>query len=141
MAISTYQAHLMYTTTSEGTYTELVSIKDFPDLGGPPDMLETTHLGNKAHTYLPGIQTVGGLEFTANFDQTSYNTIKGLAGAKTWFALWFGETALGVPDGSKGGKFEFVGEIDVHLTGGGVNEVVEMVITIAPYTKIVKASS
>ena len=40
MAISTYKVFLMKKGTS--TYEKLVDIKDFPDLGGAPEMLETT---------------------------------------------------------------------------------------------------
>lgn len=46
MAISTYKVFLMKGTTSGSstTYEKLVDIKDFPDLGGAPEMLETTTL-------------------------------------------------------------------------------------------------
>lgn len=39
------------------------------------------------------------------------------------------------PDGSNG-KFSFDGELSVYPVGGGVNEVVNMNITIAPSTPI-----
>ena len=34
MAISTYKVFLMHKASSEGTYTKLIDIKEFPDLGG-----------------------------------------------------------------------------------------------------------
>lgn len=43
--------------------------------------------------------------------------------------------ALITPDGSNG-KFSFDGELSVYPVGGGVNEVVNMNITIAPSTPI-----
>ena len=42
------------------------------------------------------------------------------------------------PTGSDG-KFEFKGQLSVFPVGGGVNEVVDMTITIAPSTPITAA--
>ena len=42
MAISTYKVFLMHKTSGGDTYSKLVDIKEFPDLGGEPEMLETT---------------------------------------------------------------------------------------------------
>ena len=46
MAISTYKVFLMKKAASGGTYSKVVDIKDFPDLGGAPEMLETTTLSD-----------------------------------------------------------------------------------------------
>ena len=53
MAISTYKVFLMKKSTS--TYEKLVDIKEFPDLGGEPEMLETTTLSDNMQTYIAGI--------------------------------------------------------------------------------------
>ena len=69
---------------------------------------------------------------------TTFKTLKALEGKKTSYAVWFGGTeAAGVvtPTGSNG-KFSFDGELSVYPTGGGVNEVVGMTISIAPSTPI-----
>ena len=137
MAISTYKIFLMM--KSEGsTYQKLVDIKDFPDLGGAPEMLETTTLSDKMQTYIPGIQSIDALEFTANYTKTDFTTLKALEGQEKEFAVWFGASDnIGTltPDGSDG-KFEFKGQLSVFPVGGGVNEVVDMTITIAPSTPI-----
>lgn len=136
MAISTYKVFLMK--KSGATYSKLVDIKDFPDLGGAPEMLETTTLSDKMQTYIPGIQSNDALEFTANYTQADFATLKALEGTSASYAVWFGGTESGgvaTPDGSNG-KFEFDGELSVHVVGGGVNEVVDMTITIAPSTPI-----
>ena len=138
MAISTYCAYLMQGTGATPTWAKLIDIKDFPDLGGEPEMLETTTLSDGAQTYIAGIQSVDALSFTANYTATDFSTLKALEGTKTKFAIWFGATTAGnvnTPDGSNG-KFSFEGELSVYVTGGGVNEVVEMTITIAPSTVI-----
>lgn len=136
MAISTYKIFLM--AKSGSTYSKLIDIKDFPDLGGAPEMLETTTLSDNMQTYIPGIQSLDALEFTANYTKTDFATLKAMEGTETDFAVWFGGTESGgtvTPDGSDG-KFEFSGKLSVFPVGGGVNEVVDMTITIAPSTPI-----
>jgi hypothetical protein len=138
MAISTYKVFLMKKATEGGTYSKLIDIKEFPDLGGEPEMLETTTLSDNMQTYISGIQSLDGLSFTANYDVTQFQTLKALEGQQNSYAVWFGGTeSAGVitPDGSNG-KFAFDGELSVYPVGGGVNEVVGMNITIAPSTPI-----
>lgn len=124
--------------TSGNTYEKLVDIKDFPDLGGAPEMLETTTLSDNMQTYIPGIQTLDSLDFTANYTKTDFTTLKALEGVETEYAVWLGGTGDGTtltPTGSEG-KFKFKGKLSVYPVGGGVNEVVDMNITIAPSTPI-----
>lgn len=137
MAISTYKIFLMM--KGDSAYEKLIDIKDFPDLGGAPEMLETTTLSDKMQTYIPGIQSLDALAFTANYTKEDFTKLKALEGQEKDFAVWFGgtETADGTltPDGSDG-KFEFKGQLSAFPVGGGVNEVVDMTVTIAPSTPI-----
>lgn len=137
MAISTYKIFLMM--KGDSAYEKLIDIKDFPDLGGAPEMLETTTLSDKMQTYIPGIQSLDALAFTANYTKEDFTKLKALEGQEKEFAVWFGgtETPDGIltPDGSDG-KFEFKGQLSAFPVGGGVNEVVDMTVTIAPSTPI-----
>lgn len=137
MAISTYKVFLMK--KGEGdAYEKLIDIKDFPDLGGAPEMLETTTLSDKMQTYIAGIQSLDALEFNANYTKTDFDNLKALEGKTESYAVWFGGTENGgvvTPTGSDG-KFNFDGQLSAFPTGGGVNEVVGMTITIAPSTPI-----
>ena len=136
MAISTYKIFLMQKEGSE--WTKVVDIKEFPDLGGAPEMLETTTLSDKMQTYIPGIQSLDSLEFTANYTLADYKTLKALEGKENEYAVWFGGTESAgslTPSGSDG-KFSFKGQLSVYANGGGTNEVVEMTITIAPSSVI-----
>ena len=138
MAISTYKVFLMKKGASADTYEKLVDIKEFPDLGGEPEMLETTTLSDNMQTYIAGIQSLDGLSFTANYDMTTFKKLKELEGKEDSYAVWFGGIESGgvvIPDGSNG-KFEFDGQLSVYPVGGGVNEVVDMNISIAPSTPI-----
>lgn len=131
MAISTYGIYLMHKTTGD-TYTKLIDIKDFPDLGGAPEMLETTTLSNKMQTFIEGIQSSDALEFTANYTKEDYATCNNLKGKEEFYAVYFGEEGIN-------GKFEFKGYLSARVNGGGVNEVVGMTISIAPSSEITAA--
>ena len=136
MASSTYKTFLMKKGATN--YEKLVDIKDFPDLGGSPEMLETTTLSDSMQTYVEGIQSQDALEFTINYDLDTYETLLALKGTETEFAVWFGGTeSAGVvtPTGDEG-KFNFKGYLSVKVVGKGVNEVKEAIISIAPSTPI-----
>lgn len=131
MAISTYKVFLMKKGDGS-TYSKLVDIKSFPDLGGTPELLDTTTLSNKMRTGIPGIQDQDTLSFTCNYTKAEYTTLAALADTENDYAVWFGGTESGgvvTPDGSDG-KFAFKGYLTVHVVGGGVNEVVDMQVDI-----------
>ena len=139
MAISTYKTFLMKGSgTTTVTYSKLIDIKDFPDLGGVPEMLDTTTMSDAARTYILGIQETESMTFTANYTLADFETIKALEYTEQLFSVWLGATVeneVATPTGSDG-KFDFKGYITVTKTGGGVNEVQNMTITIAPTTVI-----
>lgn len=131
----------MHKASAAAEYTKLVDIKSFPDLGGTPEMLETTTLSDPIQTFIKGIQTLdtSGLQFTCNYTKTDFTTLKALeSDASHEYAVWFGATTSGTTDTPTGsdGKFEFAGGLSVYPQGGGVNEVVNMLVSIAPSTKI-----
>jgi hypothetical protein len=149
MAISTYQVFLMRK-SGVGEYTKVTDIKDFPDLGGTPETLDTTTLSDPMSTSIPGIQSVEALAFSANYDKSEYTKIKTYeeedkakeSKDDTDYAVWFGgdesqpdEYGRPTPTGDKG-KFNFKGKLSAHTTGGGTNEVVGIAISIAPSTPI-----
>ena len=138
MAISTYKVFLMKKGTTGDTYEKLIDIKEFPDLGGAPEMLETTTCSDPAQTYIKGIQSQDALEFTANYTNEDYDKLSKLSGIETDYSVWFGGTETAgkaTPTGSDG-KYDFKGDLSVYITGGGTNEVVSMTVSIAPSTVI-----
>lgn len=132
MAASTYKTYLMI--KEGGSYTKLIDIKDYPDLGGEPELLETTTLSDSMQTYVPGIQSLDALTFTANYEKAKYAELKELENKDNGYAVFFGDDTTGAD-----GKFEFEGRLSVFVNGGGVNEVRGMTITIAPSTVITMA--
>lgn len=143
MAINTYQTYLMKKGSGTGaTWEKLVDIKDFPDLGAAPEPIETTTLSDPARTYIPGIENTDQKSFTCNYTPDDYATVLALKGSEIEMAIWFGATVSGkvtTPDGSMG-KFEGKGYIDVYVNGGGVNEPVNMTVTLTMTENFVKAS-
>lgn len=136
IAYSTYQTYLMYRTTSSGTYTKLIDIKDYPDMLGDPNMLNCETLSDKQEKKIPGILRIGdGFPFTANYTPTNFSTVRGLEGNQYDYALWLGGTSAGVPDGHNG-KFSWTGDVKAGFSGKGVDEVQEMTITAIPSTDV-----
>jgi hypothetical protein len=117
---------------------KLVDIKSFPDLGGTPELLETTTLSDGMTTNIMGIQSLDALEFECNYIKTDYTKLKALEGKDTDFAVWLGgtESAGSVTPTGSDGKFEFKGQLAVYVNGAGVNEVVNMTVSIAASTPI-----
>lgn len=137
MASNSFKTFLMKKGTGD-TYEKLVDIKDFPDLGGSPEMLETTTLSDPMQTYVEGILSQDALEFTINYELAKYKELAALKGVETDFAVWFGGTENGntiTPTGDEG-KFNFKGYLSVRVVGKGTNEVKEAVVSIAPSTPI-----
>ena len=136
MATNTYQSYLMKSTNGT-SYTKLVDIKTYPDIGGNSDGLETTTMSDASQTYINGIIQIdaSGFQFTCNYDKTDYTTLNGLKDTENYYGLWFGVNSSSQPDGSLG-KWNFKGYLDVGLVGKGVNEVREMNVNIRPTTTV-----
>jgi len=131
-AYSTINTVLKTSTTSSGTYTQLCKIKSYPDLGGTPEQIETTDLEDTFQTFVPGVQSMDTMEFTCNYNPTDYAAVVAAipkGGADLYYQLEFGEAGAN-------GKFQWTGTHSVRVTGGEVNGVREMVITVTPSSKI-----
>ena len=136
MAVSTFKSFLMVKNTS--SWEKLIDIKSYPDLGGAPELLETTTLSDPMTTNIMGIQSLDALEFECNYTLADYTKLKEMEGTDKEFAVWLGGSESGntvTPTGSDG-KFEFSGQLSVYVNGGGVNEVRNMTVSIAASTPI-----
>ena len=127
MAISTYGVTLKWGTDS-ATVSKVIDIKNFPDLGGAPELIETTTLSDDAQTFISGIQSLSAFEFTANYTKADFEAVLADEGKELYYQLEFGNAG-------DEGIFEWQGEHTVWVTGADVNGVVEMVISVVPSTK------
>lgn len=129
MATSTANTILKSASEKAGTFTKLLDITDYPDLGGTPNMLDTTDLSaTKFQTSILGLQEAPDLTFEANYDLETYTTISAMTGVH-WFNLEFGDAGVD-------GIFEWSGDISIYAGGGGVDEVRKMTVTISTATPI-----
>ena len=141
-ASSTYMSFLMHSTDGS-TYTKLLDVKNYPDLGGDPENLDTTTLTDSMRTSIPGLIELDTLTFDANYDPTDYQACATLMAsdlsAPSYYAVWFGGTEVSgsdpTPTGSLG-KFSFKGKLTVYVTGGDVNAARAMRVSIAAATPI-----
>lgn len=123
MAISSYNVTLKYGST---TASETVVIKDFPDLFGEPNLLETTTLSDDSQTFIPGIKQMELMTFTLNYDKAVCKKIKESEGSQQKYELTF----------SDGSKFTWSGQHTLGIAGAGVDEVVEASLNVVPSTPI-----
>lgn len=142
---STYGTYLKVKASGGSDYKILCPIQDFPDLGGEPEMLQTTTLGDKAHTYIEGIQSMDALTFNTNLyfgeetEEGSFLYIK-----KTYdstsdsydFCVDFVQDPDDAGKGTTLLRASWTGQLSIWVTSGGVDEVVACTISIAPSTVI-----
>lgn len=127
---------LMHYKTS--TWEKLVDIKNFPAMGGAPEMLEKTSLSDWMQTFINGIQSSEAKEFSCNYEKDEFIELKKLENKTEKYSLWIGGTKSGAivtPTGDDG-KFTFEGQLSTWLAEGDVNGVMEMMVSIAPSTPI-----
>ena len=125
MAISTLGVTLKMGESAEALE-KVVDIKDFPDLIGDPNMLETTTLSDEAVTNIPGIRSSDMLTFTCNYTKADFTAVNEKANTAMYYALEF----------SDGSKFTWQGQHTCGVPGKGVDEVIEFTINIAASTAV-----
>lgn len=130
---NTSMSFLMYSENGT-TYTKLVDISEYPDLGGAPETIDVTTLSDTMSKFINGIQSADGLEFPSFFTPEKFQELKKLEdGTEHHFAIWFGGTQSGqtiTPTGDLM-KCKFDGQISTYITGKGVNEARAMSSTIS----------
>ena len=120
MAINTYGVSLKWGESAEAV-AKVVDIKDFPDMIGDPEMLETTTLSDAQVTNIPGIKSSDILTFTCNYTKADFTAVNADAEKPLYYTLEF----------SDGSQFAWQGQHTCGLPGKGVNEVIEFTINIA----------
>ena len=126
MAINTYGVSLKWGESADAV-AKVVDIKDFPDMIGDPEMLETTTLSDAQVTNIPGIKSSDVLTFTCNYSKADFSAVNDDAEKPLFYELSF----------SDGSKFTWQGQHTCGLPGKGVNEIIEYTINIAAATPVV----
>ena len=148
MPSTTIHTYLGYAETAGSisnstAFTKLVSIKDFPDLGGAPDQVEITDLDDDVQKFLLGVQSMSALKFTANYVPANYDKLTGTGTGNTTnhtdgtirkYCVAFGQNG-------EYGVFSWEGQLSVWGVGGGVNAAREMKISISAASKVQKVGT
>ena len=125
MAINTFGVELHWGTSAEAV-AKVIDIKDFPDMLGVPEQLETTTLSDAAQTFIGGIRQTSDLTFTYNYTKEDFTKVEADAGKALHYALIF----------SDGSKFTWEGQHSSGLPGKGVNEVIEAQVVCSASTAV-----
>lgn len=127
MAISTQG---MVLTVKSGAATPIVvEIKDFPDLGAEPEMVETTTLLSAVQTFELGVQAQDSLEFTLNYDKGVYDALKDID------TIVDNDYTVSMGTVSEG-SFSWVGAHSIYLVGAGTNAPLELKLVCIPSTAV-----
>lgn len=126
MAISSLGVTLKWGESAE-TVAKVVDIKDFGDLIGEPNLLETTTLSDSQVTNIPGIRSGDNIPFTCNYTKTDFDAVYADEGKQLHYVLEF----------SDGSGFTWQGQHSVGVPGKGVDEVLEFTINVAASTPVV----
>ena len=121
-------AALGYKETKEGaSYTDLAGLKEIPEIGSDPEKVENTTLKDKVKQYEMGIGDPGDMVYKFKYEnssaESSYRKFREMEASKKTY--YFEETD------SDGTKIEFAAQPSVKRTGGGVNGVIELDVTMA----------
>lgn len=125
MAISTFGVSLKWGESADAV-AKVVDIKDFPDMIGEANQLETTTLADAAQTFIPGIKQTETLSFTCNYTKEDFTAVNDDANKALYYELAF----------SDGSSFTWQGQHTCGLPGKGVDEVIEFTINVSASTAV-----
>ena len=106
----------------------LCAVKSIPDIDGSANSIDVTTLSDTEDQSIPGTKSNPGRTFTANYDLTTFTTLKALEGTEKWFGIFMGGTQA-APTGANGVAIA-KGYLTVARKGFGVNDPKEMEITL-----------
>lgn len=108
---------------------KMCPIQSFPALGGAPEQIEVTDLEDETQTFIPGVQSVDAMEFTANYTFELYEAVKAKENKALRYRIKLGKEG-------KAGVATWTGQHSVFVNEGEVNGAIAMTISVSPSTKI-----
>jgi hypothetical protein len=130
MALSSFGVALKWGESATNV-AKVVDIKDFGDLIGEVNMLETTTLSDSQVTNIPGIRSGDSIPFTCNYTKADFDKVYADEGKPLFYELTF----------SDGSGFTWQGQHSVGVPGKGVDEVLEFTINVAASTPVTPKAS
>lgn len=144
MANTSYLARIIFkkhtdtgdTTDFTGDYNLLVKAKTIPAPASAPNTVESTTLEDDTQTFEMGIKTSDAKEVTGNLEKKYLDAIDELAGEKIDIIQLYGTKGIG-----EVAKYAYVGQaVAIPTDVGGVDEILEMAVTIVPNTAAKKVT-
>ena len=144
MASTSYLARAIFkehTDTGEatdfsGAYKLLVKAKSMPAPVSAPNTVESTTLEDDAQTFEMGIKTSASKDITGNLEKEYLDGIDDLEGKKIDILQLYGTKGVG-----EVAKYAYVGQaIATPNDVGGVDEILEMTVTVIPNTAAKKVT-
>lgn len=144
MADTSYLARVIFkehtgegdVTDFSGTYNLLVKAKSMPSPVSAPNTVESTTLEDDTQTFEMGIKTADSKEITGNLEKEYLDAIDALSGKKIDIMQLYGTQGIG-----EVAKYVYVGQAVATPTDvGGVDEILEMSVTIIPNTAAKKVT-
>lgn len=144
MANTSYLARIIFkkhTDTGDitdftGDYNLLVKAKTIPAPASAPNTVESTTLEDDTQTFEMGIKTSDAKEVTGNLEKKYLDAIDELAGEKIDIIQLYGTKGIG-----EVAKYAYVGQaVAIPTDVGGVDEILEMAVTIVPNTAAKKVT-
>ena len=125
--LSTKETKLSYRVGSGGTFTEIESLMEVPELGGDPEQIDVTTLADSVRRYIPGVKDLGDLAFNFLYDNSSPNAnfrvLRGLQQDNTVASY-----KVEYPDGT---THEFDAYVSVKMDAVAVNEALTFTATFS----------
>ena len=119
-----------------GSYKLLVKAKSMPAPVTAPNTVESTTLEDDAQTFEMGIKTSDSKEITGNLEKEYLDAIDDLSGKKIDIMQLYGTKGVG-----EVAKYAYVGQaIATPSDVGGVDEILEMSVTVIPNTAAKKVT-
>ena len=123
---------LEYSTTENGSYTQIYGLKTAPDIGGTPNQIDTTDLDNTEYeTAINGLKPAQQYEFEFNMeDPTATANIKLAsdledAGTKAYWKYTL----------SNGIVIAFQSDVKTTISGGSSGDLIGFTMTLSPLSE------
>ena len=111
-------------TTTPSSFTNIPDLKELPDIGPEPELVDNTALSDSIKRNEMGIGDAGNMDFVFRYENSSatssYRVAKSLSG-KQWFKVQLYD----------GTSYVFKAIPSVRLGGGGVNDPVSFTLSLA----------
>ena len=123
---------LEYSTTENGSYTQIYGLKTIPDIGGTPNQIDTTDLDNtEFETAINGLKPAQQYEFEFNMESPSVTANIKLAsdledaGTKAYWKLTL----------ANGIVVSFQSDVKTTINGGSSGDLIGFTMTLAPISE------